>query len=82
MDHPDRNIRKIHKLCFKKLRKGCSEKVASRLLREFAEKLPTTKQELSSIVTTFRRARTDVQIILTICKHAKLKKNMLKCEGG
>ena len=81
MESCDRDIKKIHRLCYKLLKKRCSGKVGSRLLWQFADLLPTTLMELSTIVPNFRRSRTDVNIILTTCKYAKLKKDRLYGPG-
>ena len=73
MDHWIRDIRKIHRACYKNLREQCSAKVAGKLLWTFANLLPSTLQELSDISPNFRRTRGDVEKIIRICRTAKLK---------
>ena len=74
-------VRKIHRKCFKQLRRRCSQKVSSKILKEFANNLPTNVPELAAIATTFRRSKTDVTIILQICRTAKLKLSALYNSG-
>ena len=47
--------------------------MASKLLKEFADKLPTTLPELAAISPNFRRSRTDVTTILSICQKALIR---------
>ena len=74
-------LRKIHRRCFKELRRKCSQKISSKQLKEFANSLPKNKQELAAISANFRRSKQDVTIILQVCRTAKLKVSNLYKSG-
>ena len=68
MDSNDLTVRKIHRECYKALKKQVSTKVSSKLLRKCAEILPKSTFELKQISSHFRRTRTDVDKIVQICR--------------
>lgn len=82
MDDQIPEIRKIHRRCFKELRRKCSQKVSSKLLKDFANSLPTNVPELAAISPNFRRSKTDVRIIIQVCRTAKLKVSALYKSGS
>ena len=74
-------VRKIHRRCFKQLRRQCSQKVSTKILKDFADSLPTNVSELAAIASTFRRSKTDLAIIIQVCRTAKLKLEALYKSG-
>ena len=78
MDSNDITLRKIHRACFKALKQEVSAKVSTKILRECATILPKSTSELKQIRSHFRRARSDVEKIVLICRsHNKQKEQYL-----
>ena len=81
MDSNDVTVRKIHRSCYKDLKKEVSAKVSSKLLRKCAQTLPKSTFELKQISSHFRRTRTDADKIVQICRSHFMKRQRYLTSG-